>query len=28
VAALDGSLALDSPRGGGTRLRAEIPCVA
>jgi signal transduction histidine kinase len=26
VAALDGTLALDSPQGGGTRLRAEIPC--
>jgi signal transduction histidine kinase len=26
VAALDGTLALDSPAGGGTRLRAEIPC--
>src|SRR4051812_38920859 len=26
VAALDGTLALDSPPGGGTRLRAEIPC--
>ena len=25
VAALDGRLTLDSPRGGGTRLRAEIP---
>jgi signal transduction histidine kinase len=25
VAALDGTLALDSPSGGGTRLRAEIP---
>jgi signal transduction histidine kinase len=25
VAALDGSLSLDSPQGGGTRLRAEIP---
>jgi signal transduction histidine kinase len=28
VAALDGKLALDSPAGGGTRLRAEIPCGA
>ena len=28
VGALDGSLALDSPLGGGTRLRAEIPCVS
>jgi signal transduction histidine kinase len=26
VAALDGTLSLDSPPGGGTRLRAEIPC--
>jgi signal transduction histidine kinase len=26
VAALDGTLRLDSPAGGGTRLRAEIPC--
>ena len=25
VAALDGTLALDSPPGRGTRLRAEIP---
>jgi signal transduction histidine kinase len=25
VAALDGTLSLDSPAGGGTRLRAEIP---
>ncbi len=25
VAALDGTLAVDSPRGGGTRLRAELP---
>ena len=25
VAALDGTLALDSPAGRGTRLRAEIP---
>ena len=25
VAALDGALELDSPPGGGTRLRAEIP---
>jgi signal transduction histidine kinase len=25
VAALDGTLRLESPRGGGTRLRAEIP---
>ncbi len=28
VAALDGKLALDSPPGGGTVLRAEIPCAA
>jgi signal transduction histidine kinase len=28
VAALDGTLALDSPPGGGTRLRAEIPISA
>jgi PAS domain S-box-containing protein len=27
VAALDGTLAFDSPRGGGTRLRAELPLV-
>jgi signal transduction histidine kinase len=26
VAALDGTLALESPRGHGTRLHAEIPC--
>jgi signal transduction histidine kinase len=26
VAALDGTLSLDSPAGAGTRLRAEIPC--
>jgi signal transduction histidine kinase len=26
VAALDGRLAVDSPLGRGTRLRAEIPC--
>jgi signal transduction histidine kinase len=26
VAALDGTLSLDSPPGGGTRLRAQIPC--
>jgi signal transduction histidine kinase len=26
VAALDGTLSLDSPPGGGTRLRARIPC--
>src|SRR3954464_1381837 len=26
VAALDGTLALDSPAGRGTRVRAEIPC--
>jgi signal transduction histidine kinase len=27
VAALDGRLTVQSPRGGGTRLRAEFPCV-
>jgi signal transduction histidine kinase len=26
VAALDGTLSLESPVGGGTRLHAEIPC--
>ena len=26
VAALDGELAIESPRGGGTRVRARIPC--
>ncbi len=26
VAALDGTLSLESPAGHGTRLRAEIPC--
>jgi len=26
VAALDGTLRVDSPRGGGTRVIAEIPC--
>ena len=26
VEALDGSLAVVSPEGGGTRIRAEIPC--
>ena len=26
VAALDGTLAMESPPGGGTRLRAELPC--
>ena len=26
VAALDGTLAVDSPSGEGTKLRAEIPC--
>jgi signal transduction histidine kinase len=26
VAALDGTLVVDSPVGGGTRIRAEIPC--
>jgi signal transduction histidine kinase len=28
LAALDGSLSVDSPEGGGTRLRARIPCGA
>jgi signal transduction histidine kinase len=28
VAALDGTIAVDSPTGRGTRLRAEIPCAA
>jgi signal transduction histidine kinase len=28
VAALDGTFAVDSPVGRGTRLRAEIPCVS
>jgi signal transduction histidine kinase len=28
VSALDGTIALDSPAGRGTRLRARIPCVA
>jgi signal transduction histidine kinase len=28
LAALDGTLAIDSPLGGGTRLRARIPCAA
>jgi signal transduction histidine kinase len=28
LAALDGSLSLDSPAGRGTRLRARIPCAA
>jgi signal transduction histidine kinase len=28
LAALDGSLSIDSPDGGGTRLRARIPCGA
>jgi signal transduction histidine kinase len=28
VAALDGRLLVDSPRGGGTRLVAEIPCAS
>jgi len=28
LAALDGSLSIDSPGGGGTRLRARIPCGA
>ncbi len=26
VAALDGTIAVDSPAGGGTRVRVEIPC--
>jgi signal transduction histidine kinase len=26
VAALDGTIVVDSPSGGGTRVRAEIPC--
>jgi len=26
VAVLDGTLAVDSPSGGGTRLHVEIPC--
>jgi signal transduction histidine kinase len=26
LAALDGTLSLDSPAGRGTRLRAKIPC--
>jgi signal transduction histidine kinase len=26
VAALDGTLSLESPAGGGTRLHVEIPC--
>jgi signal transduction histidine kinase len=28
VAALDGTLVVDSPVGGGTRVRAEIPCAS
>ena len=28
LAALEGSLRIDSPDGGGTRLRARIPCGA
>jgi signal transduction histidine kinase len=28
VAALDGSVSVQSPRGGGTRLVAEIPCAS
>jgi signal transduction histidine kinase len=28
VGALDGALVLDSPPGGGTRIRAELPCVS
>ena len=26
VAALDGDLTIDSPPGGGTRVRVELPC--
>ena len=26
VEALDGTLQIDSPPGGGTRIRAELPC--
>jgi signal transduction histidine kinase len=26
IAALDGTLSLESPSGGGTHLHAEIPC--
>ena len=26
VASLDGRLAVESPAGGGTRVRAELPC--
>ena len=26
IGALDGRLSIESPEGGGTRLRAEIPC--
>ena len=28
VAALDGTLAVDSPAGAGTRLHVEIPCAS
>jgi signal transduction histidine kinase len=28
VAALNGSLRVESPQGGGTRLTAEIPCAS
>ena len=28
LGALDGTLSVDSPEGGGTRLRARIPCGA
>jgi len=28
VEALGGRLAVDSPRGGGTRLHADLPCAA
>ena len=26
VAALDGNISVESPAGGGTRVRVEIPC--
>jgi len=28
IAALDGTLSVDSPAGGGTRLQVELPCRA
>ena len=28
VAALDGTLAIDSPQGGPTTIRAELPCAS